>query len=82
MEASQVATCSACGGSSRDLACCEFCNANLTPGSPTAPTTCPFAPEGPFSAGGPVGLCPADPRAVGPWRRDRGAVANSLRGVG
>jgi protein phosphatase len=48
MEASQVATCSACGGSSRDLACCEFCNANLTPGSPTAPTTCPLAPEGPF----------------------------------
>src|ERR1700687_6129297 len=49
MEASQVVTCSACGCSSRDSACCEFCNANLTPISPpTAPRICPMSPEGPF----------------------------------
>jgi protein phosphatase len=34
---------------SSDFACCEFCNANLTPVSPpVAPTVCPIAPEGPF----------------------------------
>src|SRR5260370_18060023 len=49
MEASSVVTCPACGSTSRDYACCEFCNANLTPVSPpVAPTTCPMAPEGPF----------------------------------
>jgi protein phosphatase len=49
MEASSVVTCSACGCTSRDFACCEYCNANLTPvASPVAPTTCPITPEGPF----------------------------------
>src|SRR5262249_29252744 len=49
MEASPVVTCSACGCTSRDFACCEYCNASLTRVSrPVAPTTCPIAPEGPF----------------------------------
>src|SRR6266478_5816974 len=49
MEASPVVTCSACGCTSRDFTCCEYCNANLTPVSPpVVPTTCPINPEGPF----------------------------------
>src|SRR5438128_4418401 len=48
MEASPIVICSACGGTSRDLVCCEFCNANLTAGPPTAPMTCPITPQRPF----------------------------------
>jgi protein phosphatase len=49
MEAAKVVTCRVCGCTSRDLACCEFCNADLIPVSPpSAPTTCPLSPEGPL----------------------------------
>ena len=49
MEASKVVTCPACGCTSRDLACCEFCNAELEPVSPPpAPASCPLAAEAPL----------------------------------
>ncbi len=49
MEASKVVTCPACGCTSRDLACCEFCNAELDPISPPhAPTICPLTAEAPL----------------------------------